>query len=113
MSFLVNREQDMEAAERVRAWIAEQTVSGLHPTDVVGYRAEDSAGDEAWFFDVRLPVPDPQGGSWDVEALNTFVRAVRDKALDESLSWPWYIGFLPETEEDQEDEDRLQLRDDA
>lgn len=111
MSFVVDRERDTEAAERVRAWAAGRTVAGLRPTEVAKHRAEDAAGDDAWFFIVRLPDPDPSAGTWSADALNEFVRSVRDKALEEDLSWPWYVGFLPENEEDQEDEDQLQIRD--
>jgi hypothetical protein len=110
MPFVVDRERDTEAAERVRTWIETQTVADLRPVEVARHRAEDSAGDEAWFFIVRLPDPDPELGTWSVDALNEFVRSVRDKALEEELSWPWYVGFLPESDEEQEDEDEPQIR---
>jgi hypothetical protein len=109
MAFLVDRERDTEAAERVRAWIAEQTIEGLHPAQVESGRGEDAASDPAWWFVVRLPNPDPEVGAWPVDALNKFDRAIRDKAIEEELSWPWYVAFLPENEEEQEDEDQLQL----
>lgn len=111
MPFLVDRERDIETAERIRSWIGEQTIAGLRPTEVSSRRAEDASGDDAWFFVVRLPNPDPHAGTWSADALNDFVRLVRDRAIAEDLSWPWYVGFLPETEEDQEDEDQLQIPD--
>jgi hypothetical protein len=113
MSYLVDRERDTEAADRVQTWIAEQTVAGLHPTEVTKRRVEDAAGDEAWFFVIRLPDPEPDAGTWSADALNEFVRAVRDRALEEHLSSPWYVDVLPESEEDQEDEDEFQPGSDA
>lgn len=111
MAFLVDRERDIEAAERVRAWIEAQTIGGVRPREVTSQRGEDAASEPAWWFVVRLPDPAPDVGTWPVDVLNAFDRAVRDKALEEELSWPWYVAYLPENEEDQEDEDQLQLPD--
>lgn len=107
MAFLVDRERDTQAAERVRAWIAEQTIGGVRPREVTARRGEDVASEPAWWFIVRLPDPAPDVGTWPVFVLNEFDRAVRDKAIAEQLSWPWYVTYLPENEEEQEDEDHL------
>jgi hypothetical protein len=109
MAYLVDRERDTEAAEKVRAWIADQTVGGVKPRAVEAVRGEDAAADPAWWFVVRLPDPAPDVGTWPVEVLNQFDRSVRDKAIEEHLSYPWYVAYLPENEEEQEDEDQLQL----
>ncbi len=103
MAYLVDGERDIEAAERVRAWIAEQTIGGVRPTLVTSHRGEDAASDPAWWFVVRLPNPAPDVGTWPVDVLNAFDRAVRDKAIEEQLSSPWYVAYLPENEEEQAD----------
>ena len=84
---------------------------GITPTRVVLHRQEDASGEEAWIFEVNLPDPEPQSGTWPVQALNEFARAARDKALDVSVSWPWHIVFFPEHEEEQADEDQIRLPD--
>lgn len=109
MASLVDRERDTEAAERVRAWIANQSIGGVQPRQVTSKRIEDASGELAWWFAIRLPDPAPELGTWPVDMLNAFDRAVRDKAIVEELSWPWHVAYLPENEEEQEDEDRLQL----
>jgi hypothetical protein len=111
MPFLVDRERDTQVAERVRVWLAGQTIDDLRPTRVERRRQEDASGEDAWFFVVELPDPDPDAGTWPVETLNEFARTTRDKAIEEGLSWPWYVVFFPESEEEQEDEDQLQLPD--
>ncbi len=100
---VADNERDTEAAERVRAWIEEQEISGVRPAQVTCRRLEDAEGQPAWWFAVRLPNPAPDVGTWPVEVLNAFDRSVRDKAINEQLSWPWYIAYLPENEEDQAD----------
>lgn len=106
MAFLVDRERDAETAERVRSWISAQNIGGIRPTSVTSHRGEDMASEPAWWFVVRLPNPRPELGTWPVDVLNDFDRAVRDKAIDEQLSWPWYVTYLPENDEEQEDEDQ-------
>ena len=110
-TFLVDRERDTEAANDLRGWLEGEAFGGLRPVRVELARQEDASGDEAWFFIVRLPDPDPSTGTWPAEPLNELARATRDRALELGVSWPWYIVFLPENEEEQEDEDQLQLPD--
>ena len=111
MPFLVDRERDTEAASELRTWLQGETFDGLKPLSVEPVRQEDASGEEAWFFVVRLPDPDPETGTWPGETLNELARATRDKALELGVSWPWYIVFLPESDDEQEDEDQLQLPD--
>lgn len=111
MPFLVDRERELQAAQEVREWLATETFGGLRAVDVSLVRQEDASGEDAWFFVVRLPDPDPEIGTWPVETLNGLARATRDKALELEISWPWYVVFLPESEEEQEDEEQLELPD--
>lgn len=106
---MVDREKDIEAARAVQAWLAGQTFGNLRPTQVELRREEDASGQEAWFFVVSLPNPDPDVGTWPVDTLNQVARETRDKAISLGVTWPWYTVFFPESEEDQEDEDQLQL----
>lgn len=105
MGRVVDGERDTAAAESVRAWLSEQTFGDLHPRAVELVRQEDASGEDAWIFVVRLPDPDPAVGTWPVETVNELTRATRDKAITTGVSWPWYIVFSPESDEDQEDED--------
>lgn len=107
---MVDRERDEKAAEDVRSWLTQQAFGGIRPVDVKRWRAEDSQGELAWHFLVVLPDPDPETGTWPVEALSDLDRATRDRAIALNLSWPWHVLFRPENEEQQEDEDdQLQL----
>jgi hypothetical protein len=105
MPFLVDRERDIQVAEDVRIWLANQTIGGIQPVAVQTVRQEDASGEDAWVFVVELPDPDPKSGTWPVETLNEFARVTRDRAIESDLSWPWYIVFFPESDEEQEDED--------
>jgi hypothetical protein len=106
MSSVANRNGE-DAAERVRAWLADQTFGSLHPRTVELGRAEDSTGELAWYFDVVLPDPDPGEGTWPVAQLEEIDRATRDRALELGVPWPWYVRVRPETDEQQVDEDDL------
>jgi hypothetical protein len=88
MPFLVDRERDIQLAGEIRDWLTAETVNGLRPVAVDLERQEDASGDEAWFFVVRLPDPDPEAGTWPAETLNALARATRDKALGLGISWP-------------------------
>ena len=65
MSSVLNQE-GKEAAEEVRAWLAEQTVGSVHPLTVELTRDEDSTGEPAWYFVVVLPDPEPPAGTWPI-----------------------------------------------
>lgn len=107
MASVLNRE-DEQAAEEVRAWLAEQTFGSVHPVAVELRRAEDSTGEPAWYFDVVLPDPDPDEGTWPVEDLVELDRATRDEAISRGLAWPWYVQLRPETDDPEADEDELE-----
>jgi hypothetical protein len=104
MASTLDREEQ-RAAEAVRAWLSRQQIGSLRPVDVQLRRDEDSAGQEAWFFEVTLADPEPNAGTWPSEDLAELDRATRDEALRLGLSWPWYVLFRPETDEPQADED--------
>lgn len=107
MSRVIDRE-DEAVAEKLRRWIADQDVGDLRPVEVRKRREQDSSGQEAWFFDVVLPNPEPAAGSWPVDDLIDLDLAARDQAIDHRLTWPWYLFFVPERDEPQEDEDAIQ-----
>lgn len=102
MAPVVDREEE-GIAESLRTWIAGQAVGPLRPLEVRKRRDMDSAGQEAWFFDVVLPDPDPVKGTWPADDLAALDLA----ALDQRLAWPWYVVFVPETDEPQENEDEI------
>lgn len=106
MARVVDRE-DERIAESLRTWMAGQAVGPLRPLEVRKRRDADSAGQEAWFFEVVLPDPEPVKGTWPVEDLAALDLATRDQAIEQRLAWPWYVLFVPETDEPQEDEDEI------
>ena len=106
MSSLLNQE-DQKTAEAVRDWLAAQSFGATHPVDVSVRRDEDSSGEEAWFFDVILPDPEPGNGTWPIEDLVELDVGTRDEALRLGLTWPWYVLIKPVTDEEQADEDNL------
>lgn len=110
MGRLVDRERDSAAAEDVRRWLSEQSFGRLRPLSVDLHREESAEGEEAWFFVVVLPDPDPNEGTWPVDELSDLDRGTRDRAIEAGVSWPWYVVFKPESDEQQEDEDeQMQL----
>lgn len=86
-------------------------MGGLRPVEVRKRREEDPFGQEAWFFDVVLPDPEPATGSWPTGDLIGLDLATRYQAIDQRLTWPWYLIFVPETDEPQDDEDAIQPAD--
>lgn len=104
MSSLLKQE-DKQAAEELRQWLAGQKLGSIVPVRVTLRRDEDSSGREAWFYDVVLPDPDPVEGTWPIDDLVDLNLLTRDEALRRGLSWPWYVFFKPETDDSQADED--------
>lgn len=78
----------------------------LRPSDVLTEIAQDADDRRAFYFTVVLP--DPQGLSWDVEDLNDLNRAVRDKALEVHLPYPWYVLPRGQSDEPQADDDDIE-----
>ena len=112
MAYLVDRSKDAEAAEAVRVWLATHNIGDMAPVDVSLSRSETGDGEEAWFFEVTLPTP-PAGETWPVDALSSADREIRDQAIANGVTWPWYVIFLPDMDEPQEDEDdQLHLSED-
>jgi hypothetical protein len=99
------RQEDQRAAQELGVWLSERTIGSLRPVHVRVRRGEDSAGEEAWFFEVTLADPDPDAGTWPPDDLAELDRVTRDEALERGLSWPWYVLVRPETDEPQADED--------
>ena len=79
-------------ARELAAWLRSQKYGDLRIRDVGVERREDFEGRDAWFFDVYLAAPAGGGGrGWDVDAVATMRRELRDKALDARLSYPWNV----------------------
>lgn len=93
------------AAEALRAWLLNQEFLGLAPVDVELRIEEDLRDEQMLIILVTLPTPDP-GDTWSINATRRMSLAVRDKALDLGLAWPWYVRLRPEHEEPVADEDR-------
>jgi hypothetical protein len=80
-------------------WLRSQTFGSLRPVEVVVRRDLDADGREAWFFEVTLPNPPEGDDTWPIDALNELQRALRDRAVEEGLAWPWYVWFKPEVDD--------------
>ena len=98
MSSLLKHE-DGKTAEELRQWLARQKLGSISPVRVLLRRDENSSGEDAWFYDVVLPDPDPVEGTWPVDDLIDLKLLARDEALKRGLSWPWYVFFEPETDD--------------
>jgi hypothetical protein len=96
----VDRPEDV-----LREWLATATFGTLHAVDVHVTRDLDADQRDAWFFDVVLPDPSDDEDTWPVEDLTGMHLAMRDKALELGLAWPWYLRFRPETEVTPEEPD--------
>jgi hypothetical protein len=105
MSSGLKQEDQSRLAEEIRDWISSRTWGSLSPVAVDLRRAPNSDDEEAWFFDVILPDPDPAEDTWPVDDMTNLVLDVRDEALRRGLAWPWYVYFTPETDEEFADED--------
>jgi hypothetical protein len=104
----LKQEDQCRLAEEIREWISSRTFGSLSPVAVEPRRDANSDEEEAWFFDVVLPDPDPAEETWPVDDTIDLVLAVRDEALRRGLVWPWYVFFTPETDEEFADEDALE-----
>jgi hypothetical protein len=83
------------------AWLEGQTFGGLRVLGVGVCRDFDADDREAWFFDVTLPDPPEDLGTWPVADINDLRRQARDKALEVGLGWPWYFRFRPQHDPDE------------
>lgn len=92
-------------AEQVREWLLNEWDGRLRPREVHAAQDSDADGRSAWFFELVLP--DPEGETWHADDLAELRRAVRDKALEVGLSYPWYL--LPRTEQEEAVEDDADL----
>lgn len=99
------------AAEEVKRWLLEDWAGLLRPRSVQPLRSEDADGRDAWFFVLTLPDPEEEEETWNADDLADLRRAVRDKALEVGLSYPWYV--VPRTERDEPVEDARDLPDDT
>jgi hypothetical protein len=105
---MLNQEDQSRLAKEIREWLSSQTFGSLTPVAVELRRDANSHEEEAWFFDVVLPDPDPAEETWPVDDMIDLELAVGDEALRRGLSWPWYVFLKPETDEPQADEDALE-----
>ncbi len=104
MSSPVAAESPVEALSR---WLTDEWAGPLRPTEVIPFRGEDAEEREAWYFVLVLPAP--SGETWDPEEFAELQRAIRDRALEVGLPYPWYV--VPRTAAD-ESEDAV-LEDDS
>lgn len=86
------------AARELGTWLSEQRFGGLRLLDVRLDLAFDLSGDEVLYLDVVLPTP-PPGDTWPLDEIIEMRMAVRDKALELGVAWPWHVRVRPETEE--------------
>jgi hypothetical protein len=97
---VLKQEDQNRLAEEIREWISSRTFGSLSPVAVVLRRAPNSDDEEAWFFDVVLPDPDPAQDTWPIDDIIDLDLAVRDEALRRGLAWPWYVYFKSQTDEE-------------
>lgn len=90
-------------AEVIRHWLTEDWKGPLRPLRVEAVHAEDAEDRESWFF--YLVLPSPSGETWDPGEFAALQRAIRDKALEVGLSYPWYVIPRPDEEESELEDD--------
>jgi hypothetical protein len=95
--------------EELKRWLLHDWKGSLRPDDVTPLRGEDADGREAWYLLLTLPEPDRE--TWDPDDLAELRRAIRDKALEVGLAYPWYV--VPRTGHEERVEDELDLPDDV
>lgn len=91
------------AVEVIRHWLTEDWEGPLRPVRVDAVRAEDAEDREAWFLYLVLPAP--SGDTWDPDEFAAIQRAIRDKALEVGLSYPWYVIPRSDVEETEFEDD--------
>lgn len=97
--------RDEEIAEELREWLTGFETGRYRPVDVEKRRDENQSGEDAWFFEVKLPNPTAEEGTWAVDDINRLAIALRDRALERGLPWPWHVRFVPEHDEPQDGDD--------
>lgn len=104
MATVIDREEE-RAGESIRSWLETQDVGGIRPVEVRKRRVEDSFGELSWFFEMVLPNPPSREETWPVRGIMDLDLALRDRALAEGLSFPWYLRFKPEFDDEPAEED--------
>lgn len=98
--------------EAIRKWLTNDWDGPLRPVDVIAVRGEDAEEREAWFL--TLLFPSPTGETWDAVQFAELQRAIRDKALEVGLPYPWYvIPRAVDVEEEPIPEDDMDLPDEG
>ena len=66
---------------------------------------EDAAGEPAVFFDVVLPTPEPESGTWPIDDVLELHDEIDRKARQLRMPSAWHVRLLPETEPEADAED--------
>jgi hypothetical protein len=90
--------------ERLRSWIESQHFGHVVPAESQAHQVEEADGRTAWAFVVVLEDPPPGAETWPAKDVADLERAIRDKALDLEVPWPWMVVFQPKGIEPVEDE---------
>jgi hypothetical protein len=54
-------------AEELRSWTERLAVGSIKVLSATAQPGEDAAGEPAVFFDVVLPTPEPEAGTWPID----------------------------------------------
>jgi hypothetical protein len=88
--------------DRVQAlveWLKRQQFGELELLDVEPEPFEDFDGEHGWRIRVRVEDPPPDAETWRVKDVAHLERAVRDKALELDVPWPWKIEIAGRTDD--------------
>lgn len=91
-----------DADRRLVEWLAGREFGSIRVTDVDARRVSDSEGDVA----LRLTLIAPLDGreTWDLKDIHDLEFAVREKALELGVDWPWQVELRPDVDEPQEED---------
>lgn len=83
-------------------WLDGRDFGSIHVAEVDARRVPDSEGDVA----LRLTLVAPLDGreTWDLEDIHDLELAVRKKALELGVEWPWQVELRPDVDESQEED---------
>jgi hypothetical protein len=92
-------------AEELRSWTERLAVGSIKVLSATAQPGEDAAGEPAVFFDVVLPMPEPEAGTWPIDDVLALHDEIDRKARQLRMPSAWHVRLLPETEPDADAED--------
>ncbi len=92
----------LKADQELANWLRARRFGSVQIIAVNSVRTEDSEGDVALRLELTIPLGDRT--TWPLADVRALELAVREKALELGVQWPWYVDFRPDVDEPQQED---------